>query len=342
MNKVLDPIITRDGDFNVKIGDFDLMFFTRYVDDILVCIADEKTALEFKVFLETLHPNLKFKIELEENNCLPFLDILICKEESRIVTKVYRKPSHSGVLTHYRSYVPFRFKLNMINTLLDRAYKICSTWETVVDEFQKLSDMLNKNGYNKDFVSNYVGKFLDKKFNMRNIVDNQEDPANRANPRKVYCRLPYLEGTSSKVQKTIRGFLTKFDPAGTRFKVIFLDNCTKLEDIFRFKDQGPELMRSNVVYHLTCSCNAQYIGETERNLCDRLAEHSKTTGKGLSAVGEHLRDNPSHTVDFQNPKILGGSQYHSKLLIKEALFIQEHSPSLNIQVIARKLHVFNI
>ena len=100
-------------------------------------------------------------------------------------------------------------------------------------------------------------------------------------------------------------------------------------------------MHNNVVYKLVCSCGAIYIGETERNLAVRLEEHAKVTGSNLSAVGLHLAAHPDHTVDMTEPGILGSSNYRSKLLIKEALYIQEHRPILNIQVDAKKLCVFN-
>ena len=63
LNKVFDPIILRNSNDNcIKLGSFELQFFTRYVDDLLVCLKDEATALALKQFLESLHPNLKFKM----------------------------------------------------------------------------------------------------------------------------------------------------------------------------------------------------------------------------------------------------------------------------------------
>ena len=78
------------------------------------------------------------------------------------------------------------------------------------------------------------------------------------------------------------------------------------------------------------------------SVIDRMEEHARTSGSGLSAVGEHLKANPDHTVDFQSPDILGASPYRSKLLIKEALYIQQYQPSLNEQVFSKKLFIFNV
>ena len=69
---------------------------------------------------------------------------------------------------------------------------------------------------------------------------------------------------------------------------------------------------------------------------------TKILGASLSAVGEHLKADPDHTVNFQSPDILGASPYRSKLLIKEALYIQQHQPSLNEQMFSKKLFIFNI
>ena len=173
-------------------------------------------------------------------------------------------------------------------------------------------------------------------------MDPQGGQIIRTDPRRIYCCLPYLDATSLKVQKSIKGFLRKFDPLGTKFKIIFIDKCTKLENIFKFKDNGPQLMRNNVVYKLDCSCGASYIGQTERNLYSRMDEHAKVVGSSISTVGQHLVDNPGHTVDVKNPAILGWSPYKHKLLLKEALYIQEHQPSLNVQVEAKKLLIFNV
>ena len=50
--------------------------------------------------------------------------------------------------------------------------------------------------------------------------------------------------------------------------------CTrKLQSWFSIKDRQALLNRLNVVYKLTCSCGASYIGQTQRNLINRIEEH---------------------------------------------------------------------
>ena len=53
--------------------------------------------------------NISFTKELEENNTLPFLDTLIHRTKKNINISVYRKPTHTGLYTHWNSYVPIQF-----------------------------------------------------------------------------------------------------------------------------------------------------------------------------------------------------------------------------------------
>ena len=71
--------------------------FTRYVDDIFAAFDNAQQAHEFLEFLNSLHPNIRFTIEEEVMGSLPFLDILLRREESCMTTTVYRKSTHSGV-----------------------------------------------------------------------------------------------------------------------------------------------------------------------------------------------------------------------------------------------------
>lgn len=185
---------------------------------------------------------------------------------------------------------------------------------------------------------------MDKKLRVPSNPTENETSESGSNPRPklIFVNLPFLQETSQKVQGSILGFLKKFDPDHKKFKVIFVDKCCKLRDCFKFKDRTPNYLASNCVYKLNCSCGLSYVGQTERNIYLRMEEHSKTQGSGLSAVGHHLADNPDHTVDFQNPEILGHSTNIYKRLVKEALFIQQHNPELNVQSETRKLYLFNV
>ena len=78
------------------------------------------------------------------------------------------------------------------------------------------------------------------------------------------------------------------------------------------------LMKYGVVYKLTCSCGSSYIGQTRRNLIDRLKEHYSSD---KSEVCRHLMDNPDHKVDFAKPNMLSSAGDSARLLILLSHFL---------------------
>ena len=80
-----------------------LKLFVRYVDDTLAVFDTRANALLFLKYLNSLHSNIKFTMECEEDEKLAFLDLLIMKSNDNIELTIYRKPTHSGVFTHFTS-----------------------------------------------------------------------------------------------------------------------------------------------------------------------------------------------------------------------------------------------
>ena len=63
-------------------------------------------------------------MELEDNWKLPFLGIVIIRNGLRLDTKVYRKPTDTGLLLHYQSHVDVKYKHSLLKTMLNRAFKL--------------------------------------------------------------------------------------------------------------------------------------------------------------------------------------------------------------------------
>ena len=49
---------------------------------------------------------MSFSFEQEKDGKLSFLDIEVSRQEDHFVTTVYRKPTFSGVYTHFESFLP--------------------------------------------------------------------------------------------------------------------------------------------------------------------------------------------------------------------------------------------
>ena len=112
--------------------------------------------------------------------------------------------------------------------------------------------------------------------------------------------------------------------------------------MFKHKEHQPKLLRSNVVYKLTCSCDSVYIGQTCRNLGARLDDHNPAANSNQqSDVAKHLLKNPTHFINFNEPEILCSAYNFKELLIKETLLIHQLQPDINVDISLFPLYVFN-
>jgi hypothetical protein len=77
----------------------------RYVDDTFVVWPHGKTELHgFLQHLNNIHLNIKFTMEVEQNGCLPFLDVLVGRRPDRSLGhSVYRKSTHTELYLHAKS-----------------------------------------------------------------------------------------------------------------------------------------------------------------------------------------------------------------------------------------------
>ena len=70
----------------------------------------------------------------EEKNGKSFRDVEVSQDKGKFVKPVYRKPTFSGVYTHFESFLPTVYKFGMIYTLAYCCFKICSDWTKFHEE----------------------------------------------------------------------------------------------------------------------------------------------------------------------------------------------------------------
>ena len=68
----------------------------RYVDDTFAIFGLEDEGTSFVDVLNSMHSTLKFTFEKEQNDQLPFLDVLVEKSNEEFLTSVFRKPTFTG------------------------------------------------------------------------------------------------------------------------------------------------------------------------------------------------------------------------------------------------------
>ena len=98
---------------------------------------------------------------------MPFHDIEISREKGKFVTTVYRKPTFSGVNTHFECFLATVYKFGMVYTLAYCCFKICSDWTKFHEELSFLKQVFLKNGYPLSFIDNCFKTFVDKLFIKR-------------------------------------------------------------------------------------------------------------------------------------------------------------------------------
>ena len=81
------------------------------------------------------HPNIKFTFEVEQNNIFSFLEINICHGNHSFTTSAYRKPTFSGVLTNFASFM-YLFPINLV--YLIRSYFATSLYAVVMKKIMKI------------------------------------------------------------------------------------------------------------------------------------------------------------------------------------------------------------
>ena len=122
-----------------------------------------------------------------------------------------------------------------------------------------------------------------------------------APPKKprFYASIPYVPGVSERIQRVFRKYDVNIAHKPTR----------KLRnELCHLKDKRPTHDKPGVVYKLNClDCDAKYIGETGRQVSDRMTEHKRDirVKRTTSKVFQHIKNTRhTHTFDFENVSVL--------------------------------------
>ncbi|CAF1482133.1 unnamed protein product, partial [Didymodactylos carnosus] len=131
--------------------------YLRYVDDIFVLLhGTQKDAAALKKYMNSLHPTIKFSIEVQNDNKLPFLDVMVERKDKELITYVYRKPTDTGLYLKWTSNQPRSYKINLLKCLCIRAQRICSTSTLLEQQFQYFRIMFRANGYPNNVINKVI------------------------------------------------------------------------------------------------------------------------------------------------------------------------------------------
>ena len=151
-------------------------------------------------FLDTLnkgHSSVKFTMETECNGILPFLGIQLLNRSPQVETKVYVKPTNSGLLLHYQSHIDNRYKKGLLRTMLDREHRLSSSGTHFSDEFDRLKTVSSRLKYPKHLVNSTIRSFVGSK-----VCDQQQPLSPIQEPDDtIRVVLPFKDQISADIVK---------------------------------------------------------------------------------------------------------------------------------------------
>ena len=83
---------------------------------------------------------------------LLFLDLSIKRLPTKLITKVYRKETHTQHFIHWRSNQSKNCKLGVLKGLVHRAHLLCDIKVDLLNELELLRNVLICNGYPRKLV----------------------------------------------------------------------------------------------------------------------------------------------------------------------------------------------
>ena len=284
---------------------FEVKLWRRYVDDTMVIICDSLID-DFTSHINSVHPAIKFTSEEEVNNSIAMLDAKILKGDSgKLSFTVYRKATHTDQYPQFSSNQPLQHKLGVIRTLTNRCNTICSEPELKTAETEHLKKVLSVSGYTK---SAWINALKPKAPTV------PRDPTTER--KRGNITLPYVGHVSDSIARIIRkaGVGVHLKPYNTlRSKLVHP------------KDKISKLDKSGTVYKIKCGdCDATYVGETERCLKKRVAEHHRSS----SPVGHHMT-HQQHTFSESEVSVLHQETGWFRREVAEAIHITSSDPPLN-------------
>ncbi|XP_073824918.1 uncharacterized protein [Musca autumnalis] len=309
LDTLLDEVLNE-----LKQNNMEIKLISKYVDDIFAII-DRKYKETTLKLLNLYHTKIQFTVELEKDKKLPYLDMTVIKDNNKIKSNWYSKPTSSGRILNYHSTQPKSMNINTANNLINKIFFL-SNKEYQNQNKNKITEILLKNNYPKHTINKLINKQLENLRNDQQKIKDEEI--------KHFYSVPFIPKLTNR--NALRTITTTNESKTT---IAYKSNYT-LQKLFTKRNRTDKLKQCNVVYEITCygkegePCNKVYVGTTKRMLSTRINEHEADVRKGKesTALSQHMKE-CGHNANFSNVKILDREQRENKRYTLESLRIQE-------------------
>ena len=294
------------------------LFWKRYVDDILCLVSEKFDLVKYLTFLNGLYPTIKFTYEWEENDVIPFLDVLIHNCKTVLKFSVYRKPTHALAYLHYFSWCSTEIKKGLAQTLFLRALRVCDK-EYLTKEFEFICQCLKKLAYPQRVLDVAWRKARQVYFRQINGSVRQKDVDSKR--KKLF--LPYMPSLEIK-----KNNLKNFDS-----DIVFTYKNKLVNKLCKNRPAPIESKSGAGVYQVPCAdCDLVYFGESGRSLKTRLKEHKKdiVNQKEESGLAVHVHKE-DHYFNFEKAEVLVPcGDVRKRHIIESALIRRNQEIAVNL------------
>lgn len=276
----------------------------RYVDDIFALIPKDQNINNILNFINSIHHNIKFTVELPIDDNLPFLDILINWTNHQPTFKIYRKPNTHPSYIHWLSFHETPVKIAVLSNLCLRAYRICDP-QHVTSEIENIKNIFKKLAYPYNIIRKAIQKAKNKFYQTTQILQNHKNilPVPNLHTFELKNCLPPEIRTVQSNTLTLKQF---------------------------FKPHINTIDQNIGIYQIPCNnCNLKYIGETndfKRRIYQH--QHDLQIDNQHSSLTNH-RQNHNHSINLNSAhltKIVHNTQ--SRKLIES--FIIKNTQNMNL------------
>ena len=337
--------------------------YCRFVDDVYCVIRKDQKERILKSFNKFDPKFLTFTNEAMTNNSLTFLDTEIYIEKNVPQIKKFRKETASDVIINYKSICPKKYKIAALKGDVFRCHYTCSTESNLNNALNDLAELYVKNEYPRRLVDNTIREIKNKNFESNgNQSKYQELKRNAPNQFYTLC-IPFTATRCEKVGSKLIRLLKNNTP---NYHINLSWKLEKIQKHFshKLKMPVPILEKIGVTYKFDCLCQDSYIGESKRQLQNRIKEHnqkSKQTAisnhiygsviKNITPCSEYNSEITNKFGDTPNPNQKFTFIQNRFTLLQnnltntcdrrtfEAVAITVNKPNLNAQVLHRKVSI---
>jgi hypothetical protein len=231
--------------------------------------------------------------------------------------ELYAKQAHSGCCLPFSAHAPLAVKKGLVKGQCARATRVSSP-HLVATSLQTVTQRLLSNGYPLPLINNLA----------------HLQPTSR--PKQTYSnfvRIPYV---SQRQCTRIRRLLHATDLSQTIRIIFTTEQCLAWQ--FRPKPDMPvcpatctacttctkkgACFKKHVVYMIRCLiCQAVYVGQTDRTIRSRIAEHANNSN---SAVNAHMATHgPNNSLNFRWSIVTSHSRKDTREAIESVLISQQ-------------------